>query len=112
MEKYIELANLGENPVPSSREPGVPVGLKVLSLFFQGLKLSHLKLLRILVPHAMPTHHCRFSQFQSLLCPSELKAILGVVPLCCFPLRCVCLRTTRDYFSGEVQGHFPFSRAL
>lgn len=70
----MELANLGENPVLSSREPGVPVGLKVLFLFLQVLKSSRLKLPRILVPHAMPTRHCRSCQFESLSCSSELKA--------------------------------------
>ena len=108
MEKFIEVANLGENPFLSSREPGVPVGLMVLSLFFRGLEAFHLKSPRILVPHAMPTRHCRSSQIKSLSCSSELKAILGVVPLCCFPFRCLWLRTARNYSSGEVQGSFPF----
>ena len=47
-EKFMELANLGKDPSGLSREPGVPVGLKVICLLLSSQVLD----LQIVIPES------------------------------------------------------------
>jgi hypothetical protein len=94
-EAFFDASDIGENPLHRSKDPSLPVGLKVGGLWLSLVTRHNLihTYLRTLALHAMPTLSSRLEllrpSFYSLVRLTMTIRPIGLVPRPCFSLRTV-----------------------